>query len=73
MRFESFGEYLLAIKKASDSDGKIVDKRLKRKKQIMKSCPECSLIRKVIISLPFYKPIRKLYYCNKCKSFWGFN
>jgi hypothetical protein len=56
-KFNSFGEYLTAIKKASDS--KVIDPRLRQ----YKLCPKH---RKTTTSTENFRH----YWCYKCQSFW---
>jgi len=61
--FKNSAEYLLAIKKASDSNGKIVDERMKLNTDLVKSCPKCQQGNETEL-------VGKLYYCSECNSFW---
>jgi len=62
-KFKTFSEFLLAIKKESDSGGKIVDERLKLNKELIRPCPKHQ--KKKTQNIPY-----KVYYCNDCRAFW---
>jgi len=61
-KFKSFGEYVLAIKKASDSNGKTVDDRLEINTDVVRVCPNCSENAEGILG--------KLHSCPECGSLW---
>jgi len=60
-KFESFTEYLLALKKASE-DTEAIDDRLEIDTDVVRKCPNCSKTAEGILG--------KLHSCPECGSLW---